>query len=361
VEEDQTISLDYTRELLLGGVTQVPANPAWQSRFDYGQQRVASRDWNLDTNPKDLFSPVPPAKLADPYATNWSWATPAHYPNDGEGAMVWILDTGVKTNHDEFVVNGASRVIESVSFVDNEPSVDDLNGHGTHCAGTAAGNFRGLAKGATIGSIKVLGSSGGGTWAGVIAGVNWCADQAVNKYSGHFNVLSASLGGGAQQTVDDAFNAMVLPPYHVTAVVAMGNSNNNACRGVLPTSGSSPARAEEVIAVVASDSADNVASYSSWGPCAQSIAPGTSITSAWITPNQQTGNNWYNDISGTSMATPHVTGAVALYAHIRGRSTKPSEVKDALRKDQTMDKITGLTGPVKSETPNRFIYAWWGP
>jgi len=358
VEEDQVVSLDFTREPLLKAITQVPNNPLWQARPDWGQERINTRTWQLDTNPAKLYSSAPPATYAPPYqpVSNWTWASrdDRRLPSHGEKSVVWILDTGVKANHVEFETVGAdgpvSRVDHAVSFVDNEPNVDDLNGHGTHCAGTAAGNYRGIAKEAVIRSVKVLGAGGGGTWAGVIAGVNHISNNQV-EVDGWSNILSASLGGGATESVDLAFNAAVRNG--VIAVVAAGNGNNNACA----INGNSPARAAEVITVVASDSADNVASFSSYGPCCDSIAPGVTVTSAWITPNGQTGTNWYNDISGTSMATPHVAGAVAVFTTHSGLTT-PQDTKNALRSDQTPGIITGLTG-LKATTPNEFIYSQW--
>jgi len=341
---------------LLKAAQRVPVNPAWQARVDWGQKRINSRTWNLDTKPTQTYASRPPATYAAPYAntSSWDWAdTNYKVPTNGERAVVWIVDTGVRATHDEFKhPNGSSRVTFLIDFV-GDGQVTDGNGHGTHCAGTAAGNYRGVANAAEIRSVRVLNNGGSGTWAGVIAGFNYVAN---NQVHGKANILSASLGGGANEAVDQATNAAVSAG--VIAVVAAGNSNNNAC-GVGGIGGNSPARAELAITVVASDSADQVASFSSYGPCTKSIAPGVIITSAWIpTSGQPQNDDWYNDISGTSMATPHVAGAIAVYVSEDGVATDPDSVKAALATDQTPALIGGLTG-AKATTPNVFLYSQW--
>jgi hypothetical protein len=368
VEEDQIVSLDFTTEPLLPEVvTKMPPNPSWRARVDWGQSRISTRQWELYTTPNPHYSPKPPATYANPYqnVTSWRWVYEENrrpLPSNGQNAVVWIVDTGVKRNHDEFQEYGSdgpvSRVDLAISFVDAEPDPDDGNGHGTHCAGTAAGNWRGVASEAVIRSVKVLGASGSGSWTGVIAGFNYVANNQVKDFA---NILSASLGGGATQSVDDATNAAV--GNGVIAVVAAGNSNNDACgqeiNGIV-VGGNSPARARQAITVVASDSADNVASFSSFGACCKSIAPGVTVTSAWISPaNDRAATDYYQDISGTSMATPHVAGAIAVLTSMNGGPKDPDGVKAHLSEDQTKGLITGLDVPAKSTTPNQLIFAHW--
>jgi len=122
--------------------------------------------------------------------------------------------------------------------------------------------------------------------------------------------------------------------------------------------GNTPARAELVITVVASSSDDVVASFSSYGPCCKSIAPGVTITSAWIPAGNNTDVDMYNDISGTSMATPHVAGALALLATTYPTPPNPDQLKADLSEDQTRNIIGGLTG-VKATTPNVFLFSQW--
>jgi len=362
VEEDEVVSLDFTREPLLQAVTKVPANPAWRARQDWGQLRINARQWNLDTTPGNLYRAAPPATYADPYAPaeNWGWNSNKSYqlPSYGERAVIWVVDTGVYDKHDEFTDGiGGTRVDERVNFVaapDN--GLEDLNGHGTHCASTAAGNWKGVATKARIRSVRVLGAGGGGSWEGVIAGIDYISK---NKVPGFANILSASLGGGGHLATDEAINACVTGG--VIAVVAAGNSNNNCC-GVGGIGGNSPARAEMVIAVVASSADDWVASFSSFGPCCKSIAPGVNVVGAWI-PNFNanppgTDTDLYNNISGTSMATPHVAGAIAVHASTDGAPHDPDGIKADLATDQTLGLIGGLTG-TKATTPNVFLYSQW--
>jgi len=361
LDEDTIVSLDFTTEPygekdgLLGVAQRVPKNPAWDARLDYGQLRINSRNWNLQTIPDALYSPTAPARYANPYATNWNWTDQSRYatPSKGRGAIVWVVDTGVRPTHVEFIgTDGISRVTQNYNFVSTDNQTNDGNGHGTHCAGTIGGNWRGVAPEVEIRSIRVLNNGGSGSWADVIAGINFVAQNDPKSVP---NILSASLGGAGYQPVDDAINAA--SEAGVSCVIAAGNSNNNAC-GNGGVGGNSPARARLAIAVSAIDSSDTIASFSSYGPCIKSSAPGVTVTSAWIPPTGQQDNDWYNDISGTSMATPHVAGAIAAYVGQGGVVFDPESVKAALGVDQTVGVLKGLDG-VKATTPNLYLYSRW--
>jgi len=335
----------------------VPANDAWRARRDWGQRRANERNWPLTTTPDNQYNPVPPARYASPYADpdptkgGWNWKDQSGYysPSLGENACIWIIDTGVQSNHDEFAEldkdgkpTGKSRVDLWVTMIPNDPATTDGNGHGTHCMGTAGGNYIGLARHAQLRSVRVLNNQGSGAWADVIAGINFVANNQVDKKA---DIASLSLGGGAYPLVDEAINAANMAG--VICVIAAGNSNNDACNN-------SPARASMAITVGATDSADQIASFSSYGPCINSNAPGVTVTSAWINSALQT--DWYNDISGTSMATPHVAGAIA--CRDLQEPHDPETVKGDLGADQTMGKIGGLTG-VKNQTLNALIFSQW--
>jgi subtilisin family serine protease len=250
------------------------------------------------------------------------------YTSTASNVRAYIIDTGILTGHQEF---GGRATNGFDAFTDGRRG-QDCNGHGTHVAGTVGGAAYGVAKGVRLIGVRVLDCQGSGTNAGVIAGINWVASNAVRPA-----VANLSLGGGASQAVDDAVNN--LSAKGVFVAVAAGNSNANACNY-------SPARASSVTTVAASTSSDAKASYSNYGSCVELYAPGSSITSAWWTSTSAT-----NTISGTSMASPHVAGVGALY--LAGQTgASPSTVRTWLINNSTASKITGnVTG-----TPNRLLF-----
>ncbi len=252
------------------------------------------------------------------------------YTATGAGVKAYIIDTGINVAHNEF----GGRAINGHDAVDGSLPAADCNGHGTHVAGTVGGTTYGVAKSVTLVAVRVLDCAGSGTNAGVIAGIDWVTgDHAAGAPA----VANMSLGGGASTALDDAVRRSVTDG--VTYALASGNDNLDACNG-------SPARVAEGITVNSSTSTDARSSFSNFGTCTDIFAPGSSITSAWYTSNTAT-----NTISGTSMATPHVAGAAALY--LQGNTTaSPSAVATALINNSTLNKITSPgTG-----SPNRLLY-----
>ncbi|MCO4697603.1 S8 family peptidase [Streptomyces sp. RO-S4] len=251
------------------------------------------------------------------------------YPDSaGQGVTAYIIDTGVRISHRDF----GGRASNGYDAVDRDNVAQDGNGHGTHVAGTVAGTSYGVAKKARIVGVRVLNNSGSGTTAQVVAGIDWVARNAVKPA-----VANMSLGGGADSTLDAAVRNAVSAG--VTFVVAAGNESTNA-------STKSPARVTEAITVGATTSTDARASYSNYGSVVDLFAPGSSITSAWRTSDSAT-----NTISGTSMASPHVAGAAALY--LAGNpSASPAQVSSAL----TSAATAGVVGSPGSGSPNRLLY-----
>lgn len=179
----------------------------------------------------------------------------------------------------------------------------DDHGHGTHVAGTAAGNVYGVAKEAYVIGVKVLDSNNRGSWAGVISGLNFTGNRA-SRSDTRLGVVNMSLGGGRSATVDAAVQSLL--DMNIPVVVSAGNDYHaDACN-------KSPAGlggvGGDVITVMASDINDAFAGFSNCGDCTDVIGPGVNIKSAG-----HTGTSAYTTKSGTSMATPAVAGLVARY------------------------------------------------
>ena len=255
------------------------------------------------------------------------------YNATGAGVDAYIIDTGIRLTHAEF----GGRAVTGFDAITAGGTAVDANGHGTHVAGTVGGATYGVAKGVNLIAVRVLDATGSGTTAGVIAGVDWVTANHTTRPA----VANMSLGGGLSATLDAAVRASILDG--VTYCVAGGNSAVNV-------STSSPADVAEAITVAASDITDGFASFSNFGAGVDLIAPGVNITSAWLTSDVAT-----NTISGTSMATPHVTGAAALYLEANPLAA-PAAVSAALVAASTPNRIART--PVG--TPNRLLFTTQG-
>jgi len=266
---------------------------------------------------------------------------------NGHRQEIAILDTGIDASHpalddlDDDPRTNDPKVIVNVNFSD-DASFDDLLGHGTHCAGIAAGtpggmDFQGVAPGAQLWNVKVLNQWGSGYWSWIINGVNFASlgPDGVPETGDEADIISMSLGGldysDGTDPVSQAVNLAV--ERGVVVVVAAGND------GYLgPCTIGTPGVAEKVITVGASDKEDILAPFSSLGPTVDLrikpdiLAPGVDITSSVPTDpdcyiNDPSG---YMSLSGTSMSTPHVAGAAALLRQYYGDTVSPQFIKDAL-------------------------------
>ncbi|WHM36828.1 S8 family peptidase [Streptomyces sp. BPTC-684] len=250
------------------------------------------------------------------------------YPDSaGSGVTAYVIDTGVRITHTDF----GGRASYGYDAIDNDNTAQDGHGHGTHVAANVAGTSYGVAKKAKIVAVRVLNNSGSGTTDQVVAGIDWVTQHAVKPA-----VANMSLGGGVDSVLDQAVKNSIASG--VTYAVAAGNDNQNA-------SNHSPARVPEAITVGATTSTDARSSFSNYGSLLDLFAPGSSITSAWNSSDTAT-----NTISGTSMATPHVTGAAALYLADHPSST-PAQVASGLVAAAT----TGVVGNPGSGSPNRLL------
>ncbi|GGS06115.1 MULTISPECIES: S8 family peptidase [Streptomyces] len=241
------------------------------------------------------------------------------YGNNGAGVKAYIVDTGINFTHQDF----GGRAISGINILAQGSPATDCHGHGTHVAGTVGGSSYGVAKDVTLVGVRVTNCMGAGAYGDVIAGVDWVtADHAAGAPA----VANVSLGGPFSQALNDAITGAI--DDGVVFAVAATNNQGNACEF-------SPASTPAAITVGATTNTDARASYSSYGPCVDVFAPGSDITSAWIGSNSAT-----STISGTSMATPHVTGAAAL-ALVANPGFTPQQVRDKLAVNTaTYNKIT---------------------
>ncbi|MER5740296.1 MULTISPECIES: S8 family peptidase [unclassified Streptomyces] len=255
------------------------------------------------------------------------------YPDSaGQGVTAYIIDTGVRISHSDF----GGRASNGYDAIDNDNTAQDGHGHGTHVAGTVAGSSYGVAKKAKIVGVRVLDNSGSGTTDQVVAGIDWVTRNAVKPA-----VANMSLGGGVDTVLDQAVRNSIAAG--ITYAVAAGNDSSNA-------SNYSPARVTEAITVGSTTSTDARSSFSNYGTVLDIFAPGSSITSSWNSSDTAT-----NTISGTSMATPHVAGAAAVWLGANPTAT-PAQVSTALTTAATPNVVTNPgTG-----SPNKLLLVGGG-
>jgi len=292
--------------------------------------------------PDSTVSMIPEMEAA-PEASTWGLnriGADARGRSGGK-ATVFVLDTGVRVSHEDF----GGRAAPSLDMTVGDPKecngdmscAGDRQGHGTHCAGTAAGEKYGVAPGAAVRSVKVLSDQGSGSWSWSYYALDWLASNPTRPA-----IASMSLGGsGTQQAMRDAVDAAVNTG--VVVVVAGGNSNSDACRF-------SPAFVPSAITVGSTTSRDARSSFSNYGSCTDMWAPGSDVVSAGHRSDTAT-----RSLSGTSMACPHVSGGAALV--LDADPTKaPAKVLSELLSGAVVGAITGL----KSGDTNALLFVGEG-
>lgn len=312
-----TVLNGYTATLSAGEARRLAADPAVAAVEQ--DQRVRLTDTTQSSAPWGLDR-IDQAAL--PLSGTYTYPDSA-----GSGVTVYVIDTGVRITHTQI----SGRASYGYDAVDGDTTASDGNGHGTHVATTIAGSTYGVAKKANIVAVRVLDNSGSGTTAGVIDGIEWVTENHTTP-----SVANMSLGGGASTTLDTAVANSIASG--VTYAVAAGNNGASA-------SSYSPARVAAAITVGATTSADAKASYSNYGSVLDIFAPGSSIVAGYNTSDTATAT-----LSGTSMATPHVAGAAAVY--LAGHtSATPAQVSSALVAGATSNALTS----VGTGSPNKLL------
>ena len=301
----------------------------YSSIFKLANNPEVSRIWldrkfqaNLDQSVRIIKDPAEWAKIEMSFGRSIN----------GSGVKIAILDTGIDSTHPDFYFpNGTSKITKATSFTGE--STNDGFGHGTHCASIAAGTgaassgqYVGVAPQATIYNVKVLNNQGEGFESWIISGIQWAVDNGANVLSMSFGALTASNG-------TDPLSTTIKWATEQGAVCVAAAGNSGPDMYTITT----PGIAELAITVGASSKSDVIATFSSRGPTNDNrikpdvLAPGVNIVAARAngtsmgTPISQ----YYTIASGTSMATPHVAGAVALLLDANP-SLSPMQVKRAL-------------------------------
>lgn len=275
----------------------------------------------------------------------------------GQGVTIAVIDTGIDPHPDL-----KDRIVGFQDFVNKKTEPYDDQGHGTHCAGDAAGNgsesggkYVGPAPEAKLVGVKVLDKNGSGTFSDVIAGIQWAVD---NKAKYNINVISMSLGGSASESYKDDPVAQAVEKAvqkGIVTVVAAGNEGPGA-----KTIGT-PAHAEHVITVGAMDDKgtvsradDNMAYFSSRGPTRYDGLTKPDISTPGVNIKSTKPGGGYQSMSGTSMATPFMAGLVALMLSAKPNLT-PAQVKslymetaDKFKNYGPNDQGAGVADPMKA-------------
>lgn len=247
---------------------------------------------------------------------------------DGAGVNLYVVDTGIRLDHEEFT----GRIAAGADLADGDDDPSDCAGHGTHVSSAAAGTTWGVAKAATIHPVRVFRCVGSTPTSVVIAGLEWIGENHVLPA-----VVNMSLGREGSATTESAVSA--LTDMGITVVAAAGNGASDACR-------EAPASEGSAITVGATTEDDTLAGFSNWGQCVDLLAPGDRIRGAGIASPTAS-----RSLNGTSMAAPYVAGAAALVLS-QHPDASPAQVMDLLVEASTQNAVSGLD----SGTPNRLLH-----
>ena len=267
-----------------------------------------------------------------------------HYEPEGDGrlASVYIIDTGVHYTHHEFEGRAQYAGFDAIDkLTGTDRKGQDCHGHGTHCAGTAAGKTYGVAKKASIFSLRALDCNGKGAVSGIVQAMDHIAKKKAENNSP--TVFSLSLGVRESRSLNAAVQRAM--DRGIVAVGAAGNQAGDSCNY-------SPASARVGIAVGASDEDDNTVYFSNAGECTDIYAPGKSIKSATSACDTCT-----KTLSGTSMSAPHVAGYMAIILSLHPQLTA-HQAKAMMISQATKNAVdlAAISSSLASRTPNRLLY-----
>lgn len=239
------------------------------------------------------------------------------YTSGGQGVRAYVIDSGVKADHPEFT----GRVAPGFNVMNRTADTSDCFGHGTHVAGILGSSSYGVAKGVSIVPVRAFGCDGSAPLSAIVAAIDWAT---ADHRPGQPAVANLSLTGPPSAVLDRAVAA--LSNDGVAVAVAAGNDGRDSCA-------TSPGRVTRVVTVAASDAADVMAPFSNGGQCVDLFAPGVAILS---TDSRSNGTRL---LSGTSMATPYVTGALAVQMAVRGTTAPQAQNRVVAR--ATPGVVTG--------------------
>ena len=261
---------------------------------------------------------------------------------DGTGIDIYILDTGIRYDHTDFNGRVHYAGMDSIDeLTGSKLKGKDCNGHGTHCAGIAGGRTHGVAKGANIYSLRVLGCSGKGAVSGIVMGIDFLIGKS--KKESNRKVMGLSLDLKMSRSLNMAVEIAV--QNNIPAIVAAGNQGKDSCKY-------SPSSAPSSISVGATNLQDVAMSFSNSGECVDLFAPGSRIASAGYACST------CNVVkSGTSMSAPHVLGASAIILQEDG-DLNATEVKQKLIESSSkrIVDLSRLPQDLAKRTPNRLLY-----
>lgn len=258
------------------------------------------------------------------------------YSQTGRGVIAYVVDSGINASHIDF----GRRVRSGFNF---NPTLagGDCNGHGTHVAGIVGGSVHGVAKEVSLVAVRVLDCENRGFISDIVDGIGWAIDD---HQSGQPAVMNISIYSDTpSKSFDAAINAAIADGITVCVLAGNGTANDGTATDACAIS---PARVSNAITVSATTIFDGRAFFANFGGCVDIFAPGLQIESDWYSSDTATAFD-----SGTSMATPHVTGAAALYLQDHPDAT-PATVASALIAAASLNKIQNA-GPA---SPNRLLF-----